>query len=302
MPIPDYQTLMLPLLQLLSDTNDHLFSEVVETLSDKYKLSDVERQQLLPSGRQTVIRNRVGWARTYMKQAGLIENVRRGCFRISARGKAVLAEMPGRIDVHYLERYEEFVAFRDRHNDEPQQGETATPQVTVTPEEALDAAYQRLRDQLEADLLQQVKSASPSFFERLVVELLVKMGYGGNLRDAGQAIGRAGDGGVDGIIKEDRLGLDTIYIQAKRWDATVGRPEVQKFAGVLQGHRARKGVFITTSTFSSDAVDYVDRIESKIVLIDGTTLARFMVDNGVGVSTAQTYELKRLDSDYFAEE
>ena len=183
MPIPDYQTLMLPLLQLLSDTNDHLFSEVVETLSDKYKLSDVERQQLLPSGRQTVIRNRVGWARTYMKQAGLIENVRRGCFRISARGKAVLAEMPGRIDVHYLERYEEFVAFRDRHNDEPQQGETATPQVTVTPEEALDAAYQRLRDQLEADLLQQVKSASPSFFERLVVELLVKMGYGGNLRD-----------------------------------------------------------------------------------------------------------------------
>ncbi len=171
-----------------------------------------------------------------------------------------------------------------------------------TPEEALDSAYERLREELEAELLDAVKAATPSFFERLVIDLLVRMGYGGSLRDAGHAVGRSGDGGIDGIIKEDRLGLDAIYIQAKRWEGTVGRPDIQKFAGAPQGHRARKGVFITTSGFSADALDYVSRIDSKIVLIDGAELAKLMIDHGVGVSTTRSYELKRLDLDYFAEE
>ena len=236
-----------------------------------------------------------------MKQAELIDYVRRGCFRISDRGKSVLSEKPDRIDVHCLERFPEFVTFRDRRHKDAEDNLPKTAAVD-NPEEALDAAYQRPRTDLETELLQQVKAASPSFFERLVVELFVKMGYGGNLNDAGQAVGRSGDGRVDGIIKEDRFGLDTIYIQAKRWDSTVGRPEIQKFAGVLQGHRARKGVFITTSEFSKDAIDFVDRIDSKIVLIDGQTLATLMVDDNVGVSSVQNYEVKRIDFDCFAEE
>lgn len=301
MPIPDYQTLMLPLLKYLADEKEHVIADAIESLSNEFGLSSAERQLLLPSGKQTVMRNRIGWARTYMKQAGLIEYVRRGCFRISERGKSELLKKPERIDVHYLERFPKFVEFRDRRNKDAKEPETLSTTVD-TPEEALDAAYQRLRTDLETELLQQVKSASPVFFERLVVELLVKMGYGGNLQDAGQAVGQAGDGGVDGIIKEDRLGLDTIYIQAKRWDSTVGRPEIQKFAGVLQGHRARKGVFITTSGFSKEAEDFADRIESKIVLIDGLTLARLMVDNSVGVSSVQLYDVKKIDLDYFVEE
>ena len=301
MAIPDYQTLMLPLLEFLADGKEHVIADAVESLSDKYRLTPAERQQLLPSGQQTVIRNRIGWARTYMKQAGLIDQVRRGYFCISERGKSVLAEHPERIDVHFLERFPEFLEFRQRRNKETGEAASETTEAD-TPEEELYAAYQRLRADLETELLQHVKAVSPSFFERLVVELLVKMGYGGNLRDAGRAVGQSGDGGVDGIIKEDRLGLDTIYIQAKRWDSTVGRPEIQKFAGVLQGHRARKGVFITTSGYSKDALDFVERIESKIVLIDGETLARLMVDNDVGVGTTQNYSVKRVDLDYFVEE
>lgn len=303
MAIPDYQTVMLPLLQFLSDGKEHNIGEVVDRLAEQFQLSAEERAQLLGSGQQTVIRNRAGWARTYLKKAGLIESTRRGYFRISERGQSVLAKNPKRIDVKYLEQFPEFVAFRDlRHEQVDEKPESLSSGVEATPEEALDAAYQRLRIDLESELLDQVKAASPSFFERLVVELLVKMGYGGTLRDAGQAVGKSGDGGIDGIIKEDRLGLDVIYIQAKRWEGTVGRPEIQKFAGALQGHRARKGVFITTSSFSADATDFAARIDSKIVLIDGVALARYMIDNGVGVSAYRSYEVKKIDSDYFTEE
>jgi restriction system protein len=300
MAIPDYQSLMLPLLRFLSDEKEHSLGEAVEALSVEYKLSPEERQQLLPSGQQTIIRNRVGWARTYMVKAGLIDPVRRGIFRLSVKGKSVLASKPERIDVHFLEQYSEFVAFRDLRHKEGEKKEPLTED--ETPEEALDAAYQRLRADLEAEVLEMARSSSPSFFERIVVELLVKMGYGGNLQDAGRAVGQAGDGGIDGIIKEDRLGLDAIYIQAKRWEATVGRPEIQKFVGALGGNRARKGVFITTSGFTKDAVEFVERVESKIVLIDGLTLAKLMVDHGVGVSTVQSYEVKKVDTDFFAEE
>jgi restriction system protein len=233
----------------------------------------------------------------------LIESTRRGIFRITDRGRTVLSSKPTRVDVKFLEQFPEFVAFRDlRHEKSDDKLEGAITPVDATPEEALDVAYQRLRMDLESEILEQVRAASPSFFERLVVELLVRMGYGGTLRDAGQAVGKSGDGGIDGIIKEDRLGLDVIYIQAKRWDSTVGRPEIQKFAGALQGHRAKKGVFMTTSGFSAEAVDFASRIDSKIVLIDGAALARHMIDHDVGVSASRSYDVKRIDSDYFTEE
>ncbi|TAM55383.1 MAG: restriction endonuclease [Acidobacteria bacterium] len=303
MAIPDFQAVMLPLLRFLRDEKEHNIGEAVDTLADEFSLSAEERQQLVESGQQTVIRNRAGWARTYLKKAGLIASTRRGFFRVTERGQSVLASKPARIDVKYLEQFPEFVAFRElRHERADEAPASVDTPSHATPEEALDAAYQRLRLDLEAELLDQVKTASPSFFERLVVELLVRMGYGGTLRDAGQAVGRSGDGGIDGIIKEDRLGLDLIYIQAKRWDSTVGRPEIQKFAGALQGHRAHKGVFITTSSFSGDAIDFASRIDSKIVLIDGSALAKHMIDHNVGVSTSRSYEVKRIDSDYFSEE
>ena len=304
MAIPDYQTVMLPLLRFLEDEKEHNIGEVVDSLGEKFNLSADERQQLLGSGQQTVIRNRAGWARTYLKKAGLITSTRRGFFRITESGQKVLASKPDRIDVKYLERFPEFVAFRELRHERPDEpaAMVSASSSDATPEEALDSAYQRLRLDLEAELLDQVKAASPSFFERLVVELLVRMGYGGTLRDAGQAVGKSGDGGIDGIIKEDRLGLDLIYIQAKRWEGTVGRPEIQKFAGALQGHRARKGVFITTSSFSGDALEFTSRIESKIVLIDGAALAKHMIDHNVGVSISRSYEVKKIDSDYFSEE
>lgn len=307
MAIPDYQTVMLPLLRFLGDGKEHTLNESVEAVATEFKLTPEERLQFLPSGTSTVIGNRVGWARTYMKKAGLLESPRRGVFRITERGMQVLATKPQRVDVKFLDQFPEFVEFRTvRADDEPASSTAvapvAAPAVAATPEEALEDAYDRLRGGLESELLQRVMGASPAFFERLVIDLLVRMGYGGSFRDAGQAIGRSGDGGIDGIIKEDRLGLDVIYVQAKRWESSVGRPEIQKFAGALQGHRARKGVFITTSTFSKDAYEYVERIDSKIVLIDGATLTRFMVDSGVGVSLVTSYEVKRVDSDYFSEE
>jgi restriction system protein len=275
-------------------------SEAVDVISDEFHLTADERGKLLPSGASTVIGNRVGWARTYMKKAGLVDSTRRGFIRVTDRGLDVLRRKPKRIDVKFLDQFPEFIEFRTLRREE-----TAPPAPSAaetTPEEALEEAYQRLRVGVESEVLQRVKSASPAFFERLVVDLLVKMGYGGSFRDAGQAVGRGGDGGIDGIIKEDRLGLDVIYIQAKRWESVVGRPEIQKFAGALQGHRARKGVFITTSSFSKDAEEFAGRIDSKIVLIDGPTLARLLVDSSVGVSSLSSYALLKVDSDYFTEE
>jgi restriction system protein len=301
--IPDYQTLMLPFLRLLADGQEHRAADAVEQLNDEFGLTPEEREQHLTSGPQSVMRNRVGWVCTYLKKAALIEATRRGVFVITDRGRSVLASGPTRIDVKYLGQFPEFVEFRElrrqRSQDEPAQLDAA---LESTPEEALDSAYQHLRVDLELEVLEQVKAASPAFFERLVVELLVRMGYGGSLSDAGQAVGRSGDGGIDGIIKEDRLGLDVIYVQAKKWDSTVGRPEIQKFAGALQGHRARKGVFLTTASFSAEAIDFASRIDSKVILIDGPTLAKFMIESDVGVSPWQTYEVKRIDTDYFAEE
>jgi restriction system protein len=298
MAIPDYQTVMLPLLKLLADGKEYRMQELAPAICEQFDLSESEQKELTPSGKQTVIRNRLGWARTYMKKAGLIEHPKRGVFRITARGRQLLSENPDCINVQHLEKFPEFIEFRNTRRDKP----VVPEQDTKTPEEALDAAYEQLRASLEAEILAAVTSGTPEFFERLVVDVLVHMGYGGNRKDAGQAVGKSGDGGIDGIIKEDKLGLDTIFVQAKKWDKPVPRPEIQKFAGALQGVRARKGVFITTSSFSDGAVEYAHNIENKIVLIDGKMLAGLMIDHNVGVSDVAAYEVKRLDSDYFEDD
>lgn len=303
MPIPDYQTLMLPLLRFAADGNDHTTREAVEALATEFQLTPAERNELLASGQQAIFNNRVGWANSYLKKARLFESPRRGALRITDRGKQILGDNPTRIDIKYLERFPEFIEFRDasRNNRETTITESVAVATEQTPEEALELAHQSLRLSLAQDILSRILSCSPTFFERLVVELLVKMGYGGSRRDAGERIGQSGDGGIDGIIKEDRLGLDTIYIQAKRWQGSVGRPEIQKFVGALQGQRAKKGVFITTSSYTAEAIDYASRIDTKVVLIDGQLLANLMMDFDVGVSVSASYIVKRIDSDYFEE-
>ena len=302
MPIPDYQSIMLPLLKFADDGQEHSLRQTIEVLADQFGLTNEERNELLPSGQQAVFDNRVGWARTYMKKAGLLESTRRGYYRITPRGKQVLQRNPPMINAAFLRQFPEFVEFQKPSKDKTDEIDDQENNETRTPEEVIETAYQKLHQELATELLQIIKEHSPVFFERLVIDLLVKMGYGGTRKDAGQAIGRSGDGGIDGIIKEDRLGLDIVYVQAKRWDSVVGSPEIQKFAGALQGQRAKKGVFITTSAFSQAALDYVSRIDSKIVLIDGDMLAQLMIDYNIGVASVAAYELKRIDSDYFTEE
>jgi restriction system protein len=300
MPIPDYQTLMLPLLKIAGDGQQHSVREARELLADQFSLSPEERAQMLSSGQQAVLANRVGWAKTYLDQAKLLVSERRGVFRITDRGKEILRNHPERIDTQFLESFPEFIEFRQRRktNDEP----VITLDEKETPEEALDAAYKKIRIGLATELLERVKASSPEFFESLVIDLLVKMGYGGSRQEAGKAVGKSGDEGIDGIISEDRLGLDTIYIQAKKWEGTVGRPEIQKFVGALQKRRAKKGVFLTTGKFSAEAEDYVSDMDPKIVLVDGQQLAEYMIDLKLGVSTVAIYETNRIDSDYFSEE
>lgn len=306
MAIPDFQTLMLPVLKLAADGEEHKFRQAVEELAEEFNLSTEERNELLPSGSQAVFNNRVGWARSYLKQAGLVASSKRGFFTITRIGTELLSTNPEKIDILVLEQYPEFVEFKNRKKDksenEAQVEKFIEQESTLTPEDTLASAYKQLRSVLESEVLSSVKEASPSFFERLVVDLLVKMGYGGSRQDAGKALGKSGDGGIDGIINEDRLGLDVIYIQAKRWEGSVGRPEIQKFAGALQGQRARKGLFITTSSFTKEAIEYASLIESKIILIDGEHLSRLMAEHNVGVSTVGQYEVKKLDSDYFDNE
>lgn len=296
---------MLPVLRLASDLQEHKFSDSVQSLAVEFNLSDDEINELLPSGSQAVFNNRVGWARSYLKQAGLLASPKRGYFKVTEQGLKLLAEKPEKINISLLDRYPEFQEFKNRKKDQSKTTDSSDHIEIVTnetPEDALASAYRSLRKNLEDEILSSVKDSSPSFFERLVVDLLVKMGYGGNRQDAGRALGRSGDGGIDGIIDEDRLGLDVIYIQAKRWDGTVGRPDIQKFAGALQGQRARKGVFITTSNFTKEALEYVSMIESKIILIGGERLASLMAEHNVGVTVVGQYEVKKIDSDYFDEE
>ncbi len=304
MAIPDFQTLMLPLLEFAADGNEHSMQDAREALARKFGLTEEEQNALTPSGRQALFSNRVGWAKTYLMRARIFDSPRRGFFRISERGRQILSEKPQKITVKFLEQFPEIVEFISQSKHEDISG-TSAPSIAEdnhTPEEMLDAAYQILRRDTAAELLFRVKKSSAGFFEHLVVDLMLKMGYGGSLKEAGSAIGRSGDEGIDGIIKEDRLGLDLIYLQAKKWEGSVGRPEIQKFVGALHGKRAKKGVFITTGAFSSEAIEYVGNIDPKVVLIDGRQLAEFMIDFGLGVTESSTYQVKRIDSDYFGEE
>jgi restriction system protein len=304
--IPDYQTLMLPLLKLVSDKQEHKYRDLIEKLASEFQITDEERKELLASGNQAIFDNRVGWAKTYLKKAGLLDSPKRATFVITDLGLATLEKKPDRIDAKYLRQFPSFLEFQNTGRNDTDSEEDANPQEPSeqTPEENLDKAYQRIRKSLASELLNKVVELSPTFFERLVVELLVKMGYGGSIKDAGKAIGKSGDEGIDGTIKEDKLGLDIIYIQAKRWKPgnVVGRPELHKFVGALAGQGAKKGIFITTSNFTKEALAYTPKNETKIVLIDGEQLAQLMIDFNIGCTTQQTYELKKIDSDYFGED
>lgn len=297
MAMPTFQELMLPLLRLAEDGREHKVREAIVSLAKALDLSSAELDELLPSGQQSRFANRLAWARSYLKAAGLLETPARGSFRITDRGRAVLSDAPPSIDMKFLERFPEYQEFRTRKTSDDTS--PVTSETGGTPQELLESGYSALRESLAGELLARVRSVTPGFFEKLVVDLLVSMGYGGSRQDAGAAIGRSGDEGIDGIIKEDRLGLDIVCVQAKRWATSVGRPEVQAFAGSLEGQRARKGVFITTSTFTRDAREYVKTIEKRIVLIDGVELADLMIDHGVGVGDLAIYTVKHIDEDYF---
>ncbi|MFN7255075.1 MAG: restriction endonuclease [Microcystis sp.] len=307
MPIPDFQSIMLPLLKILADGKVYKYREIIEALVREFQVTEAERKEMLPSGQQEIFANRVGWAKTYLKKAGLIDSPQRATFVISEKGKEILSQNLDHIDTKFLRQFPEFQEFT-RVN---KQNETITLERNLStsdqeqnPEELLENSYQEIRQALATDLLSILRKLSPDAFEKLVVELLVKMGYGGSIRDAGKAVGKSGDQGIDGIIKEDRLGLDIIYIQAKRWadNNAVGRPEIQKFVGALAGQGAKKGIFITTSYFTKEALEYVPRNEIKIVLIDGEELGQLMIDYNLGVSTQKIYEIKRIDHDYFGDE
>ena len=301
MTIPDFQSLMLPLLTFLADGKEHTTKDTLNYLADQFQLTDEQRQEMLPSRNQTVFYNRVTWAKAHLKMADLVENLKRGSFKITPNGLDVLKQRPEIINLKFLRQIPEYIETTESwKNNSTDTGisETETSEVK-TPEEILEAGYLKIRQTLSQDLLSKVKSCSPIFFENLVVELLVKMGYGGSLKDAGKAIGKSGDEGIDGIIKEDKLGLDVIYVQAKRWEGSVGRPEIQKFVGALAGQGAKKGIFITTSRFTPDAASYMPRNETKIVLINGDQLAQLMIDYNLGVTTQIRYEIKKMDTDYF---
>lgn len=303
MAIPDFQTMMLPLLRLVAKKGPLRLSEAIEALSAEFRLTEDERATLLPSGKQKVFYNRAGWAKTYLKKAGLIDVPAPGVMVITATGESVLATSPERITIQFLDQFPGVKAFRTPKNvATPVASQSTAEKMGQTPEELFEESYEELKEELIDQLLEKVMSCSPSFFEHLVVQTLVTMGYGGSLAEAGKAIGRSGDEGIDGIISEDRLGLDMIYLQAKRWEGNVGRPEVQKFAGALQGKRARKGIFITTSDFTSESREYVKVIDAKIVLLSGRQFGELMLEHGVGVTTTATYSLKKIDSDFFIDE
>jgi restriction system protein len=301
--IPDYQTLMLPLLKLVADGKEYEFKKLIDVLATQFNLTEEEKSEFLPSGQSLLFPNRVGWARTYLKKAGLLDAPRRGIITITERGKDTLNEDPPEINIKYLSKFEEFIQFKLQSRVEKNDISLITNEEAKkqTPEELLESGYESIRGSLEEEILSKLKSVHPSFFERIVVQLLVRMGYGGSIQDAGKAIGKSGDEGIDGIIKEDKLGLDVIYVQAKRWEGIIGRPELHKFVGALAGQGAKKGIFITTSSFTKEARDYSPKNETKIVLIDGEKLAQYMIDHNLGVSIQNTYEIKKVDLDYFGE-
>jgi len=304
MAIPDFQSVMRPVLLAVSDGAAKSLGDVREAVKDHFGLSEQERKKLLPSGNQTVINNRVGWARTYLNKAGLLTIPERGMVQITERGQNALQQGPDRISVAWLKQFPEFHDFHS-HKSKPAPNRSEDEEESLeeaTPDEQLASAHQSLMASLADEVLESIRQASPTFFEKLVVDLMISMGYGGSRREAGQATQATNDDGIDGIIKEDKLGLDTIYLQAKRWANTVHRPEIDKFIGALTRQRARKGVFLTTSDFSVGAREAAAGLDMKVVLIDGRELAQLMIENSLGVNTKEIYEVKQVDSDYFVED
>lgn len=304
MAIPDYQSLMLPVLDVASKGETSVPLAEAE-IAARFGLSNEEREQMLPSGKQRVLHNRIHWAKFYLTKAGLLESPKRGRFMITTAGQQVLAEPPATLDTKHLLNIPTFRDFyRGGEDAEAIASAAEAEPPSATPEEVVEAAYKTVHAALRADLLDRILQNSPSFFEEVIVELLVAMGYGGSRRNAAEQLGKSGDGGVDGVINEDVLGLDRVYIQAKRYapGSSVGRPEIQAFTGSLVGLGASKGVFVTTSTFSSQAVEFASRIPQRVILIDGKRLTELMVEHGVGVRSSRVLEFKRLDEDFFSEE
>lgn len=308
MEIPDFQSIMLPLLEFASDNIEHSTIDTIESLSKKYKLLDEDLQKMLPSGTQSIFYNRVFWAKAHLKMAGLIKNTKRAHFKITQDGINLLNQKPNKINLALLKKIPKYHEHFENQKKEKEVKDALTVsennenENSLTPEENIEYFYQNIRKTLAQDLLVKIKNSTPVFFERLVVELIVKMGYGGSIKDAGKAIGKTGDEGIDGIVKEDLLGLDTIYIQAKKYnDLTVGSPEIDKFIGALTKKRAKKGIFITTSFFSKNAIDSLPSNDPKIILIDGEDLANYMIDYDLGVNSIIKYDLKKIDNDYFEE-
>ena len=302
--VPDFQSLMLPLLKNIQDGREYSITEIIDTLAKEFNLTEEDLNQFLPSGTQKTFHNRVYWAKAHLKMAGLIENLKRGIFKITDEGKKLLSKNPSIVNLKLLKQISTYIDWLDKSKEDNDKDETEDAYIEneiETPEEIIEKNFLKIRKNLALELLSKVKGSTPLFFENLVVELLVKMGYGGSIKDAGKAIGKSGDEGIDGIIKEDKLGLDIIYIQAKRWENVVGRPEIQKFVGALAGQGAKKGIFITTAKFTKEAREYQPKNETKIVLIDGEQLADFMIDYDLAVSQKDKYVIKQIDYDYFDE-
>lgn len=306
MSVPGYQEFMLPLVKLAGDGSEHKISDAIETLADQFAIAEADREILLPSGTQTRLYNRVTWAITYLTKSLLLEKTGRGRFRIAPRGREVLDRAPERIDNQFLEQFEEYRAFKTKRLKLAREagdtdGSLEQANAGLTPLEQVEGGYRELRETLAEELLTRVRSMKPKHFEQLVVDVLVSMGYGGSLLDAAQVVGKSGDNGIDGVIKEDRLGLDMVYVQAKRYDSDIGPGAIREFVGSLGEHKAHKGVFITCGGFTSGAKEAANRAHFRIVLIDGNQLAEYMIDHGVGVTDYKTYVVKRLDGDYFEE-
>lgn len=302
--IPTYEEIMLPMLKYISDGEEHSLSEVHDSLAEHFELDEEEIRELLPSGQQPIFRNRVGWARTYLKKAGLLTSPRRAHFKITDRGSDFLKKNPSKITSKDLMRFEEFVEFQTVKKPKSKKSDVTDDDEKIsdqTPEEVLEYAYQKIKNDLANELIEIIKGCSPAFFEKLVIDLLIAMGYGGSRKDAGEAMGKSGDGGIDGIIKEDKLGLDIIYLQAKRWNSSVPVKEIRDFTGALASKKAKKGIFISTSSFPKSVYKFVSQIEYKIILIDGQRLAELMIENNVGLSIINSYQIKTIDSDYFEE-
>lgn len=302
--VPDYQSLMLPVLRAAGQGEIRIGDLIVQ-LANILGLSEAARTVLLASGRQTVFANRVHWAKTYLAKAGLVEATRRGHFRITTRGEEVMATPPDRIDNRFLARFEEFRAFTDRGvaspTEAPSREEIVADATEATPDEIMRAAHRRVETALAEDLLDRVRAAPPDFFERLIVNLLLAMGYGGSAFEAGRALGRSGDDGVDGVIDQDELGLDRVYIQAKRYAAgnSVSSGAIRDFFGSLDRHKAAKGLFVTTSSFTASARDTAEYLSKRIVLIDGGQLTKLMIRHNVGCRIEEVLYVKKVDEDFF---